>query len=146
MADKTDKPYMTVGEVDSPPEATIINSFVASDAIMKGSPVELTNDGKVTATPSTFNAIGVAVKSVATGEQCPVLQQGRVKVVADGALSAAGCAVRMAGNGKVTELYDQTVNEGGSAQYTVYANRKLGTALNKADANGDLIFIQVEKW
>jgi len=46
---------------------------------------------------------------------------------------------------KVTQLVDQPVNEAGSATYTIFYNRKLGTALQAAVADGDLIFIDVEK-
>ncbi len=140
-SDLTGKSWMAVGETDDP--NAVIESFEADGAIAKGAPVELTNAGKVTSTPATYNAYGVAVKTVATGKQCPVLKRGRVKVTADGAFSAAGCAVRMAGSNKVTELNDQAVDEGGAAKYTIYANRKLGTALQKALADGDLVFIDV---
>jgi hypothetical protein len=40
---------------------------------------------------------------------------------------------------------DQAVNEGGSGNYTIFYNRKLGTALESATADNDLIFIDVEK-
>lgn len=130
---------MAAGETDDP--NALIESFEAEGVIAKGSPVELTNDGKVTATPTTWYGYGVAVKAAADGEQVPILRRGRVKVVANSALTAAGVAVRNGGNGKVTELNDQLVNEGGAATYTLYMSRKLGKALQKADADGDLIFI-----
>jgi hypothetical protein len=139
MTDKTGKPWMAAGETDDP--NALIESFEAEGVIAKGSPVELTNDGKVTATPTTWYGYGVAVKAAADGEQVPILRRGRVKVVANSALTAAGVAVRNGGNGKVTELNDQLVNEGGAATYTLYMSRKLGKALQKADADGDLIFI-----
>ncbi len=132
---------MAAGETDDP--NALIESYEADGAITKGTPVELTDDGKVTATPTTWYGFGVAVKSAADGEQVPILRRGRVKVVANGATTAAGVAVRNAGGGKVTELNDQAVNEGGAATYTIYLSRKLGTALQKAAADGDLIFIDV---
>ncbi len=141
MADKTGKPWMAAGETDDP--NALIESYVADGEITKGSPVELTDAGKVTATPATWFGFGVAVVAAADGEQVAVLRRGRVKVVANGATSAAGVAVRNGGSGKVTELNDQPVDEGGEATYTVYMSRKLGTSLNKADADGDLIFIDV---
>jgi hypothetical protein len=143
MADKTGKPWMAAGETDDP--NALINSYEADGNIDKGVPVYLTNDGKVKQGNVSYNAIGITVEAAADGEQCPVLQRGRVKVVADGAFDAAGCAIRSAGNTKVTELFDQEVNEGGAAQYTVYYSRKLGTALQKADADGDLVFMNVER-
>lgn len=130
---------MAAGETDDP--NALIESYEAEGAITKGSPVELTNDGKVIATPTTWYGYGIAVKAAADGEQVPILRRGRVKVVANGALTAAGVAVRNGGNGKVTELNDQPVNEGGTATYTLYMSRKLGKAIQKADADGDLIFI-----
>ena len=143
MADLSGKTWMAVGETDDP--NAVIESYEADGVIAKGAPVELTNAGKVTATPATYNAIGVAVKAVADGVMCPVLKRGRVKVTANGAFSAAGCGVRAAGSAKVTEVYDQAVDEGGAAKYTVYANRKFATALQKALADGDLVFINVER-
>ena len=140
MADKTGKPWMAAGETDDP--NAVIENYEADGAITKGSPVELTNDGKVTATPTTWYGFGIAVKSTADGEQAPILRKGRVKVIANGATTAAGVAVRNGGNGKVTELNDQAVNEGGAANYTICMSRKLGTTINKADADGDLIFIE----
>ena len=132
---------MAIGETDDP--NAVIESYEAATEITKGYPVELTAESKVTQTPSTWYGFGVAVKSAAAGEMASILVNGRVKVAANGALTAAGVAVRNAGGGKVTELNDQPVNEGGSATYTVYLSRKLGKALNKADTDGDLIFIKV---
>jgi hypothetical protein len=141
MADKTGKTWMAIGETDDP--TAVIESYEAAVAITKGWPVELTVDGKVTQTPATWYGFGVATKSAAIGEMVPVLKKGRVKVTANASLTAAGVNVRNAGSGKVTELSDQAVNEGGSATYSIYQSRKLGRALNKADADGDLIFIEV---
>lgn len=142
MADKTGKPWMAVGETDDP--NAVIESFEAAADIAKGSPVYLSADDKVSPSPGGDDAIGVATKATATGKMCPVLKRGRVKVTANGAITR-GKAVCSAPNGKVTELVDQPVNEGGSATYTIFYNRKLGTALESATADGDLIFINAEK-
>jgi hypothetical protein len=142
MADKTGKTWMAVGETDDP--NAVIDSFEAAAEITKGSPVYLSADDKVSPSPGGDDAIGVATKTVATGKMCPVLQRGRVKVTAGGAITR-GKAVCSAANGKVTELVDQPVNEGGTAAYTIFYNRKLGTALESATADGDLIFIKAEK-
>jgi hypothetical protein len=40
-------------------------------------------------------------------------------------------------------LADKAVDEGGSATYTVYYNRRLGTALETTSAEDDLLFIQL---
>jgi len=133
---------MAIGETDDP-EAQI-ESYEAEAAITKGSPVYLSSDGKVSDSPGGDDAIGVAVKTVAVGAMCGVLKRGRVKVTANGPITR-GKAVCSAAGRKVTQFVDQAVNEGGAATYTVYYNRKLGTALQAAAADGDLIFIDVEK-
>lgn len=133
---------MAIGETDDP--NAVIESFEAAADITKGSPVYLSADDKVSPSPGGDDAIGVATKTVATGKMCPVLKRGRVKVTANGAVTR-GKAVCSAADGKVTQLVDQAVDEGGSATYTVFYNRKLGTALESATADGDLIFIVVEK-
>ena len=131
-----------MGETDDP--TALIESFEAAADITKGSPVYLSADDKVSPSPGGDNAVGIAVQTTVTGEMCPVLKRGRVKVMANGVIPR-GSAVRSAGSNKVTTFDDQPVNEGGSATYTVYYNRKLGTALESAAADGDLIFIDVEK-
>ena len=133
---------MAVGETDDP--NAVIESFEAAADITKGSPVYLSADDKVSPSPGGDDAIGVATKTTTTGNMCPVLKRGRVKVTAGGAI-ARGKAVCSAAGGKVAQLVDQPVDEGGSATYTIYYNRKLGTAIETASADGDLIFIDVEK-
>jgi len=142
MADKTGKSWMAAGETDDPNAQ--IESFEAAAAITKGYPVYLSADDKVSPSPGGDDAIGVATKTVALGAMCPVLKRGRVKVTANGAITR-GKAVCSAASGKVTQLVDQAVNEGGSGNYTIFYNRKLGTALESATADGDLIFIDAGK-
>lgn len=142
MADKTGKAWMAAGETDDP--NAIIESFEAAAGITKGSPVYLSADDKVSASPGGDDAIGVATKTVLSAEMCPVLKRGRVKVTANGAITR-GKAVCAAGSNKVAPLVDQAVNEGGAATYTIFYNRKLGTALESTTADGDLLFIDVEK-
>jgi hypothetical protein len=142
MTDKTGKAWMAVGETDDPNAQ--IESYEAEAAVTKGSPVYLSNDDKVSPSPGGDMAIGIAVKTVAIGEMCPVLKKGRVKVTANGSI-ARGYGVCSAGANKVTQLVDQPIDEGGTATYTIFYNRKLGTALESAVADGDLIFIDVEK-
>jgi hypothetical protein len=133
---------MAIGETDDP-EAQI-ESYEAEAAITKGSPVYLSSDGKVSESPGGDDAIGIAVKTVVAGAMCGVLKRGRVKVTANGPITRSKAVCSAAGR-KVTQFVDQAVNEGGAATYTVYYNRKLGTALQAAAADGDLIFIDVEK-
>lgn len=142
MTDFTGKSWMAAGETDDP--NAVIESYVAEAAITKGSPVYLSSDGKVSESPGGDDAIGIAVKSTALGAECPVLTKGRVKVVANGAITR-GKAVCSAAAKKVTQYVDQAVNEGGAATYTIFYNRKLGTALQTTAADGDLLFINVEK-
>jgi hypothetical protein len=143
MADKTGKSWMAVGETDDP--NAIIESFEADADITKGQPVYLSDDDKVTGAADAQNCIGIAMKDTDDGDQCPVLRRGRVKVTAGGAITCGNAVYGADADGKVLELADQDVNEAGAATYTVYYNRKLGTALETADGEDDLIFIQVEK-
>lgn len=133
---------MAVGETDDP--NAVVESFEAAAAITKGYPVYLSDDDRVSPSPGGDNALGIAMKTVAQGDMCPVLVRGRVKVTAAGPI-ARGAAVCSAPNGKVTQLVDQPVDEGGTATYTIYYARKLGIALESASADGDLIFIYVDK-
>jgi hypothetical protein len=142
MVDKTDNASIAAGETDDP--TVQIESFEAAAGITKGSPVYLSADDKVSASPGGDDAIGVATKTVLTAEMCPVLRKGKVKVIANGAITR-GKAVCSAGSNKVAQLVDQPVNEGGAATYTIFYNRKLGTALESAVNDGDLIFITVGK-
>ncbi|MCW4005264.1 MAG: DUF2190 family protein [Candidatus Bathyarchaeota archaeon] len=142
MTDRSGKSWMAIGETDDP--EAIIESYEAEAAVTKGSPVHLSSDDKVSESPGGDDAIGIAVKTVAAGAMCGVLKRGRVKVTANGPITR-GKAVCSAAGRKVTQFVDQAVNEGGAATYTVYYNRKLGTALQAAVADGDLIFIDVEK-
>lgn len=133
---------MAAGETDDP--NAIIESFEAAVGITKGAPVYLSADDKVSPSPGGDDAIGIAVKTVLAAEMCPVLKRGRVKVIADGAITR-GKAVCGAANNKVTQLVDQAVNEGGAATYSIFYNRKLGIALESTTTDGDLLFIEVEK-
>jgi hypothetical protein len=142
MVDKTDNASMAAGETDDP--TVQIESFEAAAGITKGFPVYLSADDKVSPSPGGDDAIGIATKTVLITEMCPVLRKGKVKVVANGAITR-GKAVCSAADGKVTQLVDQAVNEGGAATYTIFYNRKLGTALESAVNDGDLIFITVGK-
>ena len=142
MADKSGKDWMAIGETDDP--NAIIETFEAAANITKGDPLYLSADDKVSPAEAAQDCVGVATKTVSLGEQCPVLIRGRVKVAAGGAI-ARGKAVKGADSSKrVLELTDQAVDESGTSGYTIYYNRKLGTALETAVLD-DLIFIYVEK-
>jgi hypothetical protein len=99
---------------------------------------------KVSPSPGGDNALGIAVNSPEAGKQCSVCVEGIIKVTADGAI-ARGAAVCSAAGGKVTQLVDQAVDEGGSATYTIYYARKLGIALQTTSADGDTFLVHVEK-
>ena len=141
MTDLTGKSWMAIGETDDP--NAVIESFEAAANVTKGDPVYLSADHKVSPAAAAQDCIGVAVKGAALGEQCPVLVSGRVKVKAGGAITRGKAVYAADASKRVLQLTDQAVNEGGSASYTVYYNRKLGTALETTSAADDLLFIQV---
>lgn len=141
MTDLTGKSWMAIGETDDP--NAIIESFEAAATVTKGDPVYLSADDKVSPATVAQDCIGIAVKSAASGEQCPVLIHGRVKVKAGDAITRGKAVYGADSSKRVLELTDQAVDEGGSASYTVYYNRKFGTALQTAISADDLLFIQV---
>jgi hypothetical protein len=127
-----------VGEMIS--EGTVL-SFEAAAAITKGKTVYLSADMKVSqCTAATQHALGVALKTVAQGEFCPVCVEGVVKVTAGGSITR-GVQVQTDANANVITLAD------GSGSYTASElpdriSRALGVAL-QTFANGDtgLIFV-----
>jgi len=134
---------MSIGETDDPD--AIIQTFTAGAAITKGDPVYMSADDTISPAASAQDCIGVAVKGVDSGDPCPVLVYGRVKAKVGGVV-ARGKAVYAGDTSKrILQLTDQAVNEGGTANYTVYYNRRLGTALESASNADDLIFIFVAK-
>jgi hypothetical protein len=143
MADKTGKTWMSIGETDDP--SAFIQTIDAGAAVTKGDPVYLSADDTVSPATSAQDCIGIAVKSVASGEPCPVLVRGRIKVKAGEAITRGKAVYGADSNKRILQLTDQAVNEGGTATYTIYYNRKLGTALESASAADDLIFILVAK-
>jgi len=139
MADVSGKTWMAIGETDDP--NAIIESFEAAAAVTKGDPVYLSADDKVSPAAADQNCIGIATKTVSSGQPCPVLTRGRVKVKAGGAITR-GKAVKGADASKrVVALAD--INEGGAATYSW--TLKLGWALQTTTAADDLLFIAVEK-
>ena len=144
MTDKTGKSWMAIGETDDP--NAVIESFEVEAAVTKGDPVYLSSDHKVSPAAAAQDCIGVAVKTQATvGGQVPVLIRGRVKVKAGGVINRGKAVYGADASKRVLELTDQAVDEGGSATYTVYYNRKLGTALETTAAADDLLFVEVGK-
>ncbi len=141
MTDLTGKSWMAIGETDDP--NAIIESYEAAAQVTKGDPVYLSADHKVSPAAAAQNCIGIAVKSAASAEQCPVLIGGRVKVKAGGVITRGRAVYGADGSKRILEMTDQAVNEAGSASYTVYYNRKLGTALETTAAADDLLFIQI---
>jgi len=134
-------PDIDVGEMLTPGE---VLSFEAAVAIAKGQAVYLSDDMKLSPATSAQDCIGIALKSVAAGEQCPVCIKGIVKVEAGGAIARGKAVYAGDSTGRVLELTDQAVNEGGTATYTIFYNRKLGTAL-QAFAAGDQGLILIGK-
>jgi len=144
MADVSGKAWMAIGETDDP--NAIIESFLAGAPITKGDPVYLSADDTVSPATSAQDCIGIAVKTVALGAICPVLMRGRVKVKVGGAVTRGKAVYGGDSSRRILMLSDQAVNEGGSATYTIFYNRKIGTALESTTVGADdLIFIYVDK-
>ena len=141
MTDLTQKSWMAIGETDDP--NAIIESFEAEAAVTKGDPVYLSSDHKVSPAVAAQGCIGIAVKSATLAAQCPVLIRGRVKVKAGGAITRGKAVYGADSSKRVLELTDQAVNEAGSGTYTVYYNRRLGTALETTSTADDLLFIHI---
>ena len=148
MTDNSGKTWMAIGETDDP--NALIETFVCEAAVVKGDPVYLSADDKVTSAAAAQDCIGIAVKSQATvGGPVAVLTRGRVKVAAGGAITRGKAVYGADGSKRILMLTDvsQAVDEAGSAKYTVavYFNRKLGFAYESVTTAGDLLFIQVGK-
>jgi hypothetical protein len=143
MADKTGKTWMAIGETDDP--NAVIESYEAEAAITKGDPVYLSADDKVSPAAAAQDCIGIAVKDTALGAMCSVLTKGRVKVKAGGATTRGKAVYGADASKRILALADQAVDEGGSATYTIFFNRKLGTALETTTSADDLLFIMVGK-
>ena len=143
MTDKTGKTWMAIGETDDP--NAIIETFEAAADITKGDPVYLSADDKVSPAVAAQESIGIATKTVSSGDPCPVLIRGRVKVKAGGAIARGKAVYGEDSSKRVLELTDQAVDESGTSGYTIYYNRKLGTALETTAAADDLLFILVGK-
>ena len=141
MTDLTGKTWMAIGETDDP--NAIIESYKAAAAVTKGDPVYLSADDKVSPAAAAQDCIGIAAKSVALGERCPVLVSGRVKVKAGGVITRGKAVYGADASKRIIQLTDQAVSEGGGASYTVYYNRRLGTALETTAAADDLLFIVI---
>jgi|Deesub1362B_J571_1020462.scaffolds.fasta_scaffold00009_224 hypothetical protein len=122
----------------------IVLDLRAGGAIAKGEPVKTgAADGKVVAASDGDDPVGVALKAAsADGDPVPVMVSGAVYLTAAAAISR-GEAVQPAGSQKVKALADQPVDEGGTATYTVYYQKKLGIALEAASADGDVILVQL---
>ena len=143
MPDLSGKAWMAIGETDD--TNAIIESFLAGAAITKGDPVYLSADDTVSPAAAAQDCIGIAMKTVASGAMCPVLMRGRVKVKAGGAITRGKAVYGADSSKRIIVLTDQAVAEGGSANYTIYYNRKLGTALETTTTADDLLFIYVDK-
>jgi len=121
----------------------VVISFEAAGAITKGKAVYLSADMKVSqCTAATQHAVGVALKTAAQGEFCPVCVRGVVKVTAGGAISR-GVQVQTDASANIIALAD------GSATYTPSelpdrVARALGVAL-QTFANGDTGLVYVDK-
>ncbi len=141
MTDVSGKSWMSIGETDD--SNAIIENFDSTAAITKGDPVYLSDDDKVGPADTAQDCIGIAVESGALGDCCPILVRGRVKVKAGGAITRGKAVYAGDGSKRVLQLTDQIVNEGGEGNYTIFYNRRFGTALQSTFAADDLLFIDV---
>ena len=141
MTDLTGKSWMAIGETDDP--NAIVESYQAEAAVTKGDPVYLSSNDKVSPAAAAQDCIGIALKTTEANAQCPVLIRGRVKVKAGGAINRGKAVFAADSSKRVLELTDQAVNEAGSATYSIFFNRRLGTALETTSAADDLLFIQI---
>jgi len=128
----------------------VVITCKAGGAITKGRFVKLSDATDLTVTQiSTAGdpVLGVAMKAAsAAGEYIPVCIRGVVKMklgTVTGTL-AAGSAVDSDANGQPDAFADQAVNEGGTATYTIYYNRKAGVTL-QSGVTGDLIMVLMGK-
>jgi hypothetical protein len=99
-----------IGETDDP--NAVIESYEAEAAVTKGDPVYLSFDDKVSPAAAAQDCIGMAVKTVALGSQCPVLTAGRVKVKAGAAITVSKAVYGADSSKRVLMLSDQAVDEG----------------------------------
>jgi len=126
----------------------IVVTCKAGGAITKGRLVKLSDATDLTVAQIATAGdppLGVAMKAASgAGEYIPVCVRGIVKMklgTVTGTL-AAGSAVDSDANGLPDAFADQAVNEGGTATYTIYYNRKAGVTL-QSGVTGDLIMVLV---
>jgi len=145
MADLTGLPNLVAGDVLEPSEGALIIDYEAAAAVTKGQAVYLSADGKVSPATSAQNCIGIAIDGASTGEMCPVIVRGRVKVAVGGAVARGQAVYGGDASGRVLALADQAVNEGGTNSYTIYYSRQFAFAEQSATAAADLISVLVVK-
>lgn len=145
MTDLTGLSDLVAGDVLEPLEGTLIREYEAEANITKGQVVYLSSDEKVSPATSAQNCIGIAVKGASSGEICPVIVRGRVKVEAGDAISRGQAVYGGDASARVLPLADQAVDEGGSATYTIYYSRAFAYTEQTATSAGDLISILVVK-
>ena len=129
MADKSGKDWMAIGETDDP--NAIIESYEAAADITKGDPVYLSADDKVSPAAASQECIGIATKTVSTGDPCPVLTRGRVKVAVGGVTS-----ITLGGPLEGADASKRLI-------YATAFNKAFGYALQLPASTGDLIFMKV---
>ncbi len=127
-----------------------IETFTANAALTKGDVVKiLTADRSVSASSSNDKSIGVALKTVSSGQATPVLVFGKTKLLAGGAITrgaAVKAVTKTAGNGVVVAAVNTvTIPSGATAvtstsaqpSMTVESGIALGVALDSTAADGD---------
>lgn len=143
MSDNSGVPELAIGDVITPKSGVGIVFWLECEAIVaKGDPVYLSSANKISPAASAQDCIGIAMKNGIVGDVISVAGPGHiVKVVTGGSITLGKAVMGADGSRRVLMLTDQAVNEGGSANYTVWYNRKLGMALQASTGAGQFILI-----
>jgi hypothetical protein len=146
MTDNTQVPNLAIGDILHPESLGIIFELECEAAVTKGDPVYLSSDNKVSPATAAQDCIGIATKSGAIGDVVSIAGSGnRVKVKAGGSITRGKAVYGGDASKRILQFTDQLVNEGGSGNYTIYFNRKLGWAMEASAGADDLITIFLEK-
>jgi len=138
MADLTGLPNLVAGDVIDPIGVAEIHEYEAAAAITKGQAVYLSADDKVSPAAAAQPCIGIATKTVAIGEMCPVLVRGRIKVAVGGATTRGESLYGADASGRILAF-------AGSETAKQYTDRNLGWGEQSATGAGDFIIMNVVK-
>lgn len=142
MTDNSGYSELSIGDIVTPESAGVVFDYEAEAAVTKGDPVYFSSDNKVSPAAAAQDCIGIAMKTVAAGAKVEIAGPGHiVKVKAGGSITRGKAVSGGDASKRILQLTDQLVNEGGSGNYTVYYNRKMGYAIQASTGADDLILI-----